>query len=90
MAMSIFRSAVLFVITPFSPQFPLHSTWLLSVSQIFVHRANRVVILSVGPLLPFEDFTSVLLSPGQVTGLSQGESSGGVATLMPLDLPAFL
>jgi hypothetical protein len=23
-----------------------------------------VVILSVGPLLPFEDFTSVLLSPG--------------------------
>jgi hypothetical protein len=34
--------------------------------------------LNVGPLLSFEDFTSVLLSPGYVTGLSQGESSDGV------------
>ena len=44
----------------------------------------------VGPLLPFEEFTSVLMSPGLVTGPSQGESSGGAATLMPLDLHAFL
>ena len=29
---------------------------------------------------------SVLMSPGLVTGPSQGESSGGAATLMPLDL----
>ena len=28
---------------------------------------------------------SILVSPGQVTGPSQGESSGGAATLMPLD-----
>ena len=53
-------------------------------------KLSRVVILSVSPLLPFEDFTSILLSPGWVTGLSQGESSGGAATLMPLDLHAFL
>ena len=45
---------------------------------------------SVGPLLPFENFMSVLMSPGQVTGPSQGESSGGASTLMPLDLHAFL
>ena len=25
---------------------------------------SLVVLLSVGPLLPFEDFTSVLMSPG--------------------------
>ena len=31
---------------------------------------------------------SVLSSPGQVTGPSQGESSGGAATLMPVDLHA--
>jgi len=49
-----------------------------------------VVLLSVGPLLPFEDITSILVSPGQVTGPSQGESIGGAATLMPLDLHAFL
>ena len=47
-------------------------------------------MLSAGSGLPFEDFTSVLMSPGQVTGQSQGESSGGAATLMPLDLHAFL
>jgi len=47
-------------------------------------------IESVGPLLPFDDFTSILVSPGQATGPSQGESSGGAATLMPLDLHAFL
>ena len=28
-------------------------------------------ILSVGPFLPFEDFMSVLMSPGQVNGPSQ-------------------
>ena len=28
---------------------------------------SLVVLLSVGPLLPFEDFTSVLMSPGQLT-----------------------
>ena len=44
----------------------------------------------VGPLHPFEDFTSILVSPGYVTGPSQGESSGGAATLLPLDLHAFL
>jgi hypothetical protein len=33
-------------------------------------------VLSVGSLLLFEDFTSILLFPGQVTGLLQGESSG--------------
>ena len=49
-----------------------------------------VVLLSFGPLLAFEDFTSVVVPPGQVTGPSQGESSGGAATLMPLDLRAFL
>ena len=49
-----------------------------------------VVVLSVGPLHPFEDFTSILVSPGYVTGPSQCESSGGAATLMPLDLHAFL
>ena len=32
----------------------------------------------------------MLLAPGQVTGLLQGKSSGGAATLMPLDLHAFL
>jgi len=30
------------------------------------------------------------MSPGEVTGPSQGESSGGAATLMLLDLHAFL
>jgi len=30
------------------------------------------------------------MSAGQVTCQSQGESSGGAATLMPLDLHAFL
>jgi len=44
----------------------------------------------VGPLLSFEGILSVLMSPGEVTGPSQGKSSGGVATLMPLDLHAFL
>ena len=29
-------SAVLFVIAPFSPQFPLNSTWLLLVSQMTI------------------------------------------------------
>ena len=33
---------------------------------------------------------SVLMSPGQVTGPSQGKSSVGAATLMLLDLHAFL
>jgi hypothetical protein len=41
-------------------------------------------------LLSFEDFTSVLLSPGVVTGLSQGNSIGGATTMMPLDLHAFV
>jgi len=31
-------SAVLFVIPPFSPQFLLHSMWLLLVSRIFVRQ----------------------------------------------------
>jgi len=57
---------------------------LLEMSSIYV------VVLSVGLFLPFEDFTSILVSPGYVTGPSQGESSGGAATLMPLDLHAFL
>jgi hypothetical protein len=48
------------------------------------------ILFVVGPILSFEDFTSVLMSPGQVTGPSQDESSGGAATLMPLDLHAFL
>jgi len=48
------------------------------------------IYLSVGPLLPFEDVTSNLVSLGQVIGLSQGESSGGAVTLMPLDLHAFV
>ena len=30
----------------------------------FCIEPSRVVIMSVGPLLPFEDFTRVLLSPG--------------------------
>jgi hypothetical protein len=30
------------------------------------------------------------MSPGWVTGLSQGKSSGGTAILMPLDWHAFL
>jgi len=42
-----------------------------------------------GPLLPFEGILSVLMSLGQVTGPSQW-SSGGAATLMPLELHAFL
>ena len=37
-----------------------------------------------------EGILSVLMPPGQVTGPSQGKSSGGAATLMPLDLHAFL
>jgi len=49
-----------------------------------------VVILSVGTLLHFEEFASILVSHGLVTGPSQGESSGGAATLMPLDIHAFL
>jgi len=48
------------------------------------------LFMSVGPLLPFEDFMSILVSPGYVTVPLQGESSGGAATLMPLDLHAFL
>ena len=54
------------------------------------HLWQYLAQLSVGPLLPFEDFTSILVSPGQVTGPSQGESSGGAATLIQLDLHAFL
>ena len=51
----------------------------------------RVVATFCGTvLLPFEDFISILLSPGKVTGPLQGESSGGAATLMPLDLHVFL
>jgi hypothetical protein len=42
------------------------------------------------PLLLYEDITSILVSPVYVTGPSQGESSGGAATLIPLDLHAFL
>jgi len=33
---------------------------------------------------------SALMSSGLVTGQSQGESSGGAATAMPLDLHIFL
>ena len=33
----------------------------------------------IRPLLPFEGILSVLMSPGQVTGPSQGKSIGGVA-----------
>ena len=32
-----------------------------NVIEIF---SDLVVVLSVGPLLPFEDFTSILVSPG--------------------------
>jgi len=46
-------------------------------------------MLSGGPILPFEGILSVLMSPGWVTGPSQGKSSGEAATLMPLDLHAF-
>ena len=60
----------------------------------YKHVSNILLVLnvevSVGPLLPFEGVLSVLMSPGQVTGPSQGKSSGGAATLMPLDLHAFL
>jgi hypothetical protein len=60
-----------------------------SVISIGVFKFNSN-ILSVGPLLPFEDFTSILVSPGQVTSPSQCESSGGATTLMPPDLRAFM
>ena len=70
---------------------------VLSYSDICVGSGTTNCILitqmrlkCVGPLLPFEDFMSVFLSPGEVTGPSQCESSGGAATLMPLDLHAFL
>jgi hypothetical protein len=36
----------------------------LSCDKSLSIKLSRVVILSVGPLLPLEDFTSILLSPG--------------------------
>ena len=63
MAMSISFSAVLFVIPSFSLQFPIHSTWLLSLSQNLSVKPSRVVILSVGPLLLFEEFTISVCCP---------------------------
>jgi len=45
-----------------------------------------IVLLSVGPLLPFEGFTSILVFCGYDTGTSQGKTSGGAVILMPLDL----
>ena len=56
----------------------------------FCNFTNALVILSVGPLLTFEDFMSVVMSPRKVTCPSQSESSGGTTILMPLDLRVFL
>ena len=72
--------------------FPVYSVLVLlhkKISLIIINNQKNTK-LGVRPLLPFEDFMSILVSPGSVTGPSQGESSGGVATLMPLDLHAFL
>ena len=44
------------------------------------------VLLSIGPLLPFEEFRSVLNVPWIGYRPVAGLSSGGAATLMPLDL----
>jgi hypothetical protein len=40
------------------------STWLFHISKSKSIKVNHVVILSVGPLFGFEDFTSALLCPG--------------------------
>jgi hypothetical protein len=37
---------------------------MLSCDKSLSIKLSRVVILSVGPVLPFEDFTSILLSSG--------------------------
>ena len=66
------------------------SSYFQFSKSLFI-KPSRVVMSSVCPfLLLLEVLTSILLSPGQVTGLSQGKSSGGAATLMPLDLHALL
>ena len=64
--LSIFPSVVLcfFVLLVYIVAFVL--VFYLCLSSVRVV-ANFGVILSVGPLLPFEDFTSVLMSPGYVT-----------------------
>jgi len=65
------------------------TTWTAQCTRkLTFHKYD--ILKSVGPLLPFEDFTNILVSPGQVTGPSQDESSCGAATLILLDLHAFL
>ena len=58
------------------------------IINVYWYSSELSVILD--PLLLFDDFASVLLSPEWVTGLSQGESRDEAASLMPLDLHAFL
>ena len=43
---------------------PTRNTWTYFVSEIFHDGTIFNTSLSVGPLLPFEDFTSILVSPG--------------------------
>jgi hypothetical protein len=51
--------------TGFSNRFIIH-VYILSPKYLSV-KPSLAVVLSVGPLLSFEDFTSVLLSRGYVT-----------------------
>jgi len=47
------------------------TTWTAHYTRSLTFRKYDI-LKSVGPLLPFEDFTSILVSPGLVTGPSQG------------------
>ena len=71
-------------------QFPLHSMWLLLVSQIFVRQTWSCCRIECRSASSFWGFYEYLSVPRIGYRPSQGESSGGAAPLMPLDLHAFL
>ena len=62
------------------PVFSPNTLILFFVQFCYSKCLKNFICAASAVILPFEDFTSVLMSSGWVTDPSQGESSGGAAT----------